>query len=154
MKHFNNVNTIEELKKEYKRLTKKFHPDLNRDTDTTKIMVEVNNEYEQLFKTLENETTKKAGHSVNDNYRDIINNLMKHEGIVIDLVGTWLWISGNTFNVKEELKELGFKWSKSNKKWYLGEVSGKRKKAISWQDKINKYGQETLVSKGTKQYIG
>jgi DnaJ-class molecular chaperone len=31
------VSTIEELKKMYKQLAKKFHPDLNLDKDTTMI---------------------------------------------------------------------------------------------------------------------
>lgn len=37
MKYFENVNTIEELKKQYKNLVKKYHPDLNREVDTTEI---------------------------------------------------------------------------------------------------------------------
>ena len=127
IKHFENVNTIEELKKEYRMLSKKFHPDMNRDNDTTSIMVEINNEYEFLFKRLENESTKKAGHTVNDSFRSVIDKLMKYDSINIDIIGSWLWIDGNTFSIKDTLKELGFKFQGKSKKWYLGELSTKRK---------------------------
>ena len=67
--YFQGVTTIEGLKKEYRRLAKLHHPDLNKDTDTTKIMVDINNEYEYLFSTLGTEADSKNGHNVNDNYR-------------------------------------------------------------------------------------
>jgi hypothetical protein len=75
---------------------------------------------------------------------------MKYEGIEIDIIGSWIWLKGNTYNVKEQIKELGFKWSKNNKAWYLGEMSATKKKGcLSWDQKIEKYGKQTI--KGTSK---
>ncbi len=50
MKYFKNVETLEELRKQYKELLKKYHPDNpNGSTEATQ---EVNAEYDTLFKTL------------------------------------------------------------------------------------------------------
>ena len=41
------------------------------------------------------------------------------EGIEILICGQWIWVSsGNAYNYKKELKEIGFKWA-SAKKWYF-----------------------------------
>lgn len=53
MKYFKNINCVEQLKKQYKTLCKKYHPDLN-ENDTTSIMQEINAEYEQLFNKYKN----------------------------------------------------------------------------------------------------
>jgi hypothetical protein len=113
-------------------------------------MQDINNEYEYLFSRVGIEKDTKAGHNVNDSFRDIINNLMKYEGIEIDIIGSWIWLKGNTYNVKEQIKELGFKWSKNNKAWYLGELSATKKKgSLTWDQKVEKYGKQTI--KGTSK---
>lgn len=152
--YFKGVSTIEELKKMYKKLAKQYHPDLNLDKDTTKAMVDINNEYEFLFGRLASDKDTKAGHSVDDNFRSIIDELLKEKftGITIEIVGSWIWVSGDTYNVKDDIKALGFKWSKNNKKWYLGEATGKRKGFLNWQQKVDKYGVE-IVKQGAKASI-
>ena len=53
MTYFKNVNTLEELRKQYKELLKRFHPDCpNGSTEATQ---EINQEYEKLFKLLKYE---------------------------------------------------------------------------------------------------
>jgi curved DNA-binding protein CbpA len=146
--YFTGVTTIEELKKAYRQLAKKFHPDLNRDTDTTKQMQEINNEYEYLFKTLGTESDKKNGHNVNDSFRDIINELMKEKfaAVTVEIVGSWIWLSGHTYPIKDSIKELGFKFQGSSKRWYLAgsELIGKKKGSLTWDQKVEKYGKQTI----------
>lgn len=49
-KYFDNVRTLEELRKQYKELLKKYHPDnVNGSTEATQ---EINSEYDRLFKIL------------------------------------------------------------------------------------------------------
>ncbi|PAV30205.1 hypothetical protein CIL05_06990 [Virgibacillus profundi] len=153
IKFFNqSVSTIKELKQAYRKLAKQFHPDLN-EHDTTEQMKQINKEYEYLFATVETTKDNKEGHTVNDNYRSIINQLLKHEGITINLIGTWIWLEGNTYPIKDEIKKLGFRFQRSSKKWYLGEFDTKKKKGkLSWNQKIEKYGQEQLHSKGNKPF--
>ena len=55
MKYFNNVNTLEELRKQYKELLKKYHPD--NPTGSTEATQEINSEYDKLFKLLKDRPT-------------------------------------------------------------------------------------------------
>lgn len=38
--------------------------------------------------------------------------------INVELCGTWLWIDGDTYGARDELKKLGCKWSRNKQKWY------------------------------------
>jgi hypothetical protein len=40
------------------------------------------------------------------------------EGLHIEIIKDWLWISGKTFQVKDTLKELGFRYSANKLCWY------------------------------------
>ena len=44
--YFESVQSIDELKKEYKRLARKNHPDVGGDTE---VMKEINRQYEEAF---------------------------------------------------------------------------------------------------------
>lgn len=144
MKYFKGIETLEQLKKEYRKLAKKFHPDLN-EQDTTETMKAINLEYERLFDLLKNKSnhTYEQSESV-DTFRDIINELIKYNDLTIDIIGSWLWISGNTFQAKETLKKLNFRWSKKRKKWYYHndiETSKRvRGKNLTYNQIANKYG--------------
>ena len=50
---------------------------------------------------------------------DIINKIIIYPNIQIDIIGSWLWVSGETKPIKEILKELNFKWHDVRKCWYL-----------------------------------
>ena len=49
MKWFKDGLSKEELKKEYKLLARKYHPDISKDPDATKIMQEINDEFDKYF---------------------------------------------------------------------------------------------------------
>ena len=110
MKYFKNVKTIEELKAQYKELAKKYHPDLGGDAEAMKV---INNEYDILFNELKDIKT------VDDkDFKTVIVDLLKYNKIEIEIIGTWIWLHGETYSIKEELKEMGFRWSKGKKLWY------------------------------------
>ena len=55
------------------------------------------------------------------------------ENIEIEVVGKWIWISGDTKAIKETLKNLGFKWASKKMMWYYGELlkcSSRKEKSI------------------------
>ena len=137
----NKINTLEELKKEFKTLAFKYHPDKGGDTEAFKIL---NNEYTELFEVYKNKSTNKQekGENVNT-FKDIINELIKFDNINIEVVGFWIWVSGKgTFNIKEELKQLNF-WYSSKHKCYMyngqNKLKGYRTKATKGEIK-EKYG--------------
>ena len=120
MKYLKNINSLEELKKAYRALTKKLHPDCGGSVEEMKIL---NNEYDELFEILKNKhnATHDEAHQTTEapeDFRNIIEKLIHMDGLEVELCGSWIWVRGNTFPYKDELKEMGFQWSKSKKSWH------------------------------------
>ena len=120
MKYFSKVTSLEELKKEYRRLCRIYHPDLGGDAETMKLL---NAEYEQVLNTTSfqsyfaHEDTKTTA-DVERAMREVIEKLIVLEGITIEICGTWLWITGNTYPVKDQIKAAGCKFASKKKCWY------------------------------------
>lgn len=160
MKYFTNCKTAEDLKKEYRRLAKEFHPDLNPNADDS-VMKEINNEYDKMFERLKNVHANAKGETYTattetteapEDFRAIINDLMKCDGIIIDLVGAWIWVTGNTYPHKNTLKNHGFKWASKKKAWYWRseENASHNRKRMTLDEIKDIYGCETYRSRGTK----
>lgn len=124
MKYIKNVETLEELKKTYKKLTLKLHPDCGGSDEEMKIL---NNEYDILFEKLKNhhknkegETYTKETEETSEQFKDILNKLfsLKMEKVEIEIVGSFIWLTGNTKPYREEIKELKFRYSPKKYAWY------------------------------------
>lgn len=115
----------------YKKLCREFHPDLNPADNSTEIMKSINNEFEQVFRTLKNKHRSEDTDTTADSrengaetaetpaeFMEIINSLINCEGLEIDLVGRWVWLTGNTYPYKDVIKSLNFKWAGKKKAWY------------------------------------
>ena len=140
MNYFENVKTMAELKSRYRDLAKQFHPDKN--PNGLKAMQDINNQYEILFDKLNNGETIETARD----YIEIIERLLKYENIEIEIIGTWIWVHGETRPIKEELKSLGFRWASKKKKWYLGEHKAKGKyKQRSLDDIRETYGSQFVT---------
>ena len=118
-------STLEELKSQYRKLAFQHHPDRGGNADTMK---EVNNEYDELFPKLKDIHKIKDGeryramHNSNetaDHFKDLINELMKMDDIEIEIIGCFVWVTGNTKPYKQKLKELKFQWHSKKTAWYL-----------------------------------
>lgn len=48
-------------------------------------------------------------------------------GVKVELIGAWVWVSGNTKPVKDDLKAGNFKWHSKRKMWYLPTVKSRGK---------------------------
>ncbi|MBR2388184.1 MAG: molecular chaperone DnaJ [Clostridia bacterium] len=124
MKWFNNPQTLEDLKKEYKKLVFKHHPDRGGRTED---MQEINAEYDRLFAKLKNVhksasgetyTAKEDNTETPEQFREILEKLIHLDGIDIEICGSWVWVTGNTFVNRDTLKELHFKYSRNKNAWY------------------------------------
>lgn len=156
MKYFTKCTTLDELKKEYRRLTMIHHPDHGGDTAT---MQDINAEYADRFQVLKNQHNAKADEhhkttEAPEEFINIINALIKFPGIIVELCGSWLWISGDTRPVKDELKAAGCRWSKNKGMWYWhhaedGSSYHRGSKTIG--EIRMKYGSQTF--KNTTEYI-
>ena len=104
MKYFKDLNSMEAVKKQYRKLAMKYHPDRGGNEEVFK---QINNEYEQAMEQAKINETKKAKtkkeedfiksqYTNSKNFRNIIDKLIVLEGIEIEIKGTWLWLRGNT----------------------------------------------------------
>lgn len=142
MKWFSNINTLPELRNRYKQLLLKYHPDNNPDTDTTAIMQQINAEYDELLKHFtSNQTNSKNNYSTETELKNILNEVVKIKAdILIELIGTWIWISGNTYSIRKQLSELGFDWAPKKKMWYWGKSSRRCTTPLDMSTIREKYG--------------
>ena len=164
MRYFSNVDSLEELRKQYKELLKKFHPDNpNGSTEATQ---EINSEYDELFKSLKNRHTNRSANtekadfnnmkydfSEDQKLRDVLQQIINFDGVEIEIVGCWIWCGGNTYPYKNELKALGFKWGNAKKKWYFHTEAFRKKsnKKLSMDDIRNYYGSTEVKTEERKQ---
>lgn len=129
MAYLKNVGTLEELRKQYRDLLKKHHPD--NPTGSTQATQEINAEYDKLFKVLkdkhESNTTDsdkektsfdnmKYDFTEDQKLREVLQQIISFDGINIEIVGCWIWVDGNTYEYKDALKEMGFKWARKKER--------------------------------------
>lgn len=167
-KYFKDINTLEELRRQYRDLLKKYHPDnANGSTEATQ---EINAEYDQLFKILKDRHESKSADSKegkaktdfnnmkydfteDQKLREVLQRIITFEGINIEIIGCWIWIDGNTYEYKTTLKDLGFKWAREKKKWYFHTEAFRKRshKKLSMEDIRDYYGSTEVETAGTKK---
>lgn len=161
MNWFKNCKSIEEAKELYKKLCRQYHPDMN-DTDTTATMQQINEQFTRAFETLKN---KHRAETQQDNtaeqntetaetateFMQIINSLIHCEGLIIDLVGRWIWLTGNTYEHKDIIKSLGFRFASKKKAWYWHKLedSCKSRKNLTLDEIKSKYGTQNFATIST-----
>ncbi len=70
----------------------------------------------------------------------VISQILHYENITIEVVGSWIWISGDTKPIKDKLKDLNFRWAIKKKMWYYGEKIRNGGNTKSMDDIKSKYG--------------
>jgi len=155
MKWFKDCTSLNEVKAMYKKLAKQYHPDLGGDTAT---MQEINKEFAFASakaikgdsKLSEEETENEIRFS--EEYRQAIEKIIHLEGVTIELVGYWIWVTGNTYPVKSVLKEAGYLFASKKLAWYFrtGEYKVTKGSKKSLEEIRSKYGSEILKDNKSK----
>ena len=152
-KYFTNCETIEDVKAIFKILAKELHPDCVGNAEGFKEMML---EYQIVFEKLKNihadlegKTYTKETHETPEKFADIIGKIIFFDGVVIELIGNWLWLSGDTYPYKEQIKAAGFHYSKSKRSWYYNGQTEKTYKRgrYSLNGLREKWGSETIKTK-------
>ncbi|MCI9441237.1 MAG: J domain-containing protein [Ruminococcus sp.] len=154
-KWFKNVSSVEELRKQYRELLKKYHPD--NDGGSVEITQEINAEYDRLFADLskENKADDKSSayddEAENEAFKSIINDII-HINADIEIIGSWVWVHGG-YEYRELLKSIGFKFAPKKKCWcwHFGDYRRRSKREISLEEIRQKYGSQKVNSK-SKQF--
>ena len=142
---FEAATGINEAKKIYKTMAKKLHPDVGGTEEEFKLLNNIYNDFIEHKIYFSNES------KIDLELEKIISQILHFENITIELIGSWIWISGDTKAIKEKLKELNFKWASKKKMWYYGEMKGKNLKPKSMDEIKSKYNTQTFKSKEKKQ---
>jgi len=113
---FRDCHTLDEAKREYKRLALIYHPDRGGDTAT---MQEINRQYAEITKNplLGFSDAKEEAREDFIKFPEIIEKIIRFD-ITIEVCGNWIWLSGNTYDYREELKKNGFFYAPKKSMWY------------------------------------
>lgn len=147
MNYFKDCSTLDEVKAMYKQLAKKHHPDCGGDTET---MQAINVAYACACASILKEANfspeeRGEGIRLTEQYRVVIEALMPLSGIVIEVVGNWIWVTGNTKPVKEDLKNAGLIFASKKVAWYYRSEEFKTTGSKKSLDEIRaKYGSDHI----------
>jgi curved DNA-binding protein CbpA len=154
-RYFETCKTCEDVKQMYKKLARELHPDCNPGKDTTEEFKEMSNQYQEAYNRLKDvhvnadgETYTKETTQTAAEYADLIEKLLHIPGIMIELCGSWLWITGKTYEAREKLKELNFRYSSKKQAWYFHSEPYKKhgKSEKSMDDIRHMYGSERYAT--------
>jgi len=147
---FSGCHTLQEVKARFKSLVKVHHPDVGGDTAT---MQRLNAEYgkavDYIAKYGEIKADREAAAAeVPEEYAAAVAAAVNLKGVILEMVGSWLWVSGNTKANKEALKAAGYIWNNKRKMWFWHPAdekhkSGNSKKSMDWIKA--KYGAERIT---------
>lgn len=156
-KYFVNCHTTEELKKAYHQAVKETHPDLGGSAEAFKA---VQAEYEAAAKRIAAEEAGKGSQKHADGtaksaeeifqeqekFREVLSQIIHLDGLRIEICGNWLWVSGNTYEFKEQIKAAGMKFASKKKAWYwhAGEWVRKVRKHYSMDEIRDMHGSEVI----------
>ena len=117
IRYFSTARNLDDVKKLFKQYARELHPDNGGDPEEFKIMmIDYTNVFNRFRAGLTPEQAKTAG--TPEEFSDIINAVINLEGINIELCGSWIWITGNTYPVKDVLKKAGYYFATRKKAWY------------------------------------
>lgn len=125
---FSSCNNVDDIKKRFRELVRDTHPDNGGDAKACARVIE---EYREALKNMadwnnsrkQNEKTAEATSApeMSGDLADVAEILCNLPGVVIELCGSWLWISGDTYQHREEIKKAGCKWASKKRMWYFHE---------------------------------
>ena len=151
MNYFIDCKTIDEAKKLYKELAKKYHPD--REGGDNAIMQKINLEFEKVSKDFFKNTADNSNIDLTE-FNEIIEKIIYMENIKIEIIGRWIYVF-NCFHQKNELKNLGFWFSSKHKAWIYNKEEKNifRRTKLTTNEVKNRWGFVEVESKRTEKLI-
>lgn len=156
--HTDIINDIDSLKKQYRELALKYHPDAG---GTHEQFLELKKEYDILFKKILNksnfsEEQKENEIKLDEAMQNVVDCLVLLPNINIEIVGKWIWVSGDTYAIRNELKQAGLIFIKKAGQpyWVYRGVESAGRGKMSIQEIKTKYGTHTITKPSKKTLSG
>jgi curved DNA-binding protein CbpA len=160
--YFKDCKNLQEVKKLYRDLALKLHPDKGGNTQD---MQELNAAYEAVLnnpffkfrKDSDEPGTEEANRKEFIRYRDVINQIINLEGLIIEIIGDWVWLSGLTYPYRKQLKEIGFLFASNKVMWFYrpAEYKSCNRKPLDIEVIRKKYGSNKIDTEpDDKHYLG
>ncbi len=164
MKWFKNPSTMEELRKQYRKLMKENHPDVGGTEEAAK---EINAEYDRLYAILSRQETQERPQreqEYNDTTEDkaaedrairAVLDALVNVNATVEIVGCWVWVSEGSYPYRELLKSLGFKFAPKKKAWcwHYGEYRRHHKKEVTMDEIRQKYGSQKVNNRRERKAV-
>jgi curved DNA-binding protein CbpA len=150
--------TREEMKNQYRKLCYENHPDKGGNTRT---MQEINAEWATIQAQAayteasdRQQTAHADGKKSAADYHDLnevaeilrakIEIALNLSGVDVELMGLWIWCTGNTKEHRETFKANGFRWAQNKTAWYYAGVPTFNRKKTTLDEIRNAYGSQTF----------
>jgi hypothetical protein len=154
MDYFKGIKTLLVLKQRYRELCKLYHPDLaHGDLETMK---HVNVQYERALRFVHDDKGENLNEDsirVEKDLMAVINKIIALQGLIIEVTGRWVWVTGETRQYKDYLKKCGLFWASKKLAWYWrpSDAKCKSKHSMSFEHIRSKYG---VINIGTTERAG
>ena len=161
MKWFTNVRTVEELRKQYRQLMKKHHPDVGGSTEDAK---QINAEYDRLYAVLSRQEAQERPQGEQDTTEDkaaedkairAVLDALAGIDADVEIIGSWVWVTRNSFPYKELLKSLNFRYASRKRAWYFhaDEYHRRSNREVSLDEIREKYGSQKMNNRRERKAV-
>ena len=148
LQFFESCQSIEELKSMYRNLCKLHHPDRGGDV---KIMQAINAEYSFICQNLNSFFVCNNEKETAEDLQIFASIIEKIEMLPVDIevIGSWLWISGNTYPHRQILKDAGLMFAPKKKVWYYRpeDLKSSNFQPLEMDEIRHKYGSTKIENK-------
>ena len=108
--------TPELAKAAYRAACKKYHPDVNpAGEEMMKVINEAHDALREFSGTIREDQQTDYGDLLND----ALNAVLPITGLMVEVCGAWVWVTGDTRTHRDTLKQSGYKWAPKKAAWYF-----------------------------------
>ena len=150
MNYFEGCHTEAEIKARFRDLCFEHHPD--RKGGDTRTMQDVHAQYKERlrgeYRKTKDDDEAEAAVEADEAAAEIVGKLVVLPDLVVELVGRWIWVTGNTYALRAELKAIGLFWAAKKRAWYWHAPEDKCRGGKKTLEEIKaKYGARQFTGK-------
>lgn len=135
---------LNQTKIKFRELAHIHHPDKGGDGEKMKQLITSYKTHLRRLESQQNPTDEKLfDYQIEKELIDKIEVFAGIQGIVIELIGKWIWVSGDTKTIKDQLKANDFRYASKKQLWYFRQEDQAQKfhkSGISIDEIRSKYG--------------